>query len=178
MARLQVDARTFGHATVTRDAHEGAAAESLVALIPTLLATARFLVKDESEARDLVQTTLEIGFHRLSQLRDPGKLRPWLLAIQAHEAARVRRRLGRLVSLESHVQEIGVGPSPDDRTFTLRQALERLPIRIRTAVVLHHMAGLSIAETAHAMGVAENTVKSELATGLRRLREGLDDSGE
>lgn len=159
---------------MTRDTREGAAVDSLVALIPTLLATARFLVRDENEARDLAQTTLEIGLRRLGDLRNPAKLRPWLLAIEAHEATRVRRRLRRLVSLEVHVQEIGIGPAPDDRAFALRQALEGLPTRIRTAIVLHHMAGLSIAETADAMGVTENTVKSELLTGLRRLREGLD----
>ena len=37
------------------------------------------------------------------------------------------------------------------------------------------MAGLSVAETATALGVSENTVKSQLKTGLARLREALGD---
>ena len=42
---------------------------------------------------------------------------------------------------------------------------------MRTAVVIHHMVGLSVAETASAMGISENSVKSELKVGLERLRE-------
>ena len=39
------------------------------------------------------------------------------------------------------------------------------------AVVLRHVEGLSIAETAHAMRCSEGNVKSQSARGLQRLRE-------
>jgi DNA-directed RNA polymerase specialized sigma24 family protein len=37
------------------------------------------------------------------------------------------------------------------------------------------MVGLSVRETAQALGVAENTAKARLKTGLARLRELLDE---
>jgi RNA polymerase sigma-70 factor, ECF subfamily len=150
--------------------------DSIVELGPTLLATARFLVRGDAEARDLAQATMEIGLRKIDDLRDPTRLRGWLLAIEAREAGRIRRRLRRLVSLDAQVGQIGITSPPDDRAIALRHGLERLPPRIRTAVVLHHLSGLTVAETADAMDVSVNTVKSELQVGLSRLREGLDES--
>ena len=48
-----------------------------------------------------------------------------------------------------------------------------LPPRTRAAVALHYLAGLSVRETAEALGVSENTIKSQVKTGLVRLREVL-----
>ena len=63
------------------------------------------------------------------------------------------------------------GPSTDD--LAVRQAVAKLPPRMRTAVVLHHLAALPVAQTAEAMGVSQNTVKTLLRLGLARLREVL-----
>jgi RNA polymerase sigma-70 factor (ECF subfamily) len=146
----------------------------LVALAPTLLAAARYLVRSEADALDLVQTTLEIAVRQRAQLRDPARLRAWLLAIEAREAFRLRRRLRGLVSLDGGtVLEVPAPGGPSDDDLELRAAVARLPQRMRAAVVLHHMAGLSVAETAAAMAVSENTAKTLLRLGLAKLREVL-----
>ena len=67
--------------------------EALGRETPVLLAAARALLRNEADARDLVQTTLEIAARKASDLRDPAALRAWLLAIQVREAFRFRRRL-------------------------------------------------------------------------------------
>jgi RNA polymerase sigma factor (sigma-70 family) len=48
--------------------------------------------------------------------------------------------------------------------------LDPLPVGMRTAVVLRYVEGLSVEETAHAMGCSEGNVKSQSARGLERLR--------
>jgi RNA polymerase sigma factor (sigma-70 family) len=142
---------------------------------PVLLATARLITLDPDEAQDLVQTTFEIAIRSAGSLRDPAALRAWLLRIEVREAFRLVRRLRRLVSLDGRVVELA-GPSPDlAQRADVRAGLARLPPRVRAAIALHHMAGLSVAETARAMGVSENTVRSQLRTGLARLREDLGD---
>jgi len=142
---------------------------------PVLLATARLITLDADEAQDLVQTTFEIAIRRIGQLRDPGALRAWLLRIEVREAFRVVRRLRRLVSLDGRVAEIVV-PTPDlAQRADVRAGLRRLPPRIRAAIALHYLAGLPVSEAAAAMGVSENTIKSQLKTGLARLREDLRD---
>lgn len=147
----------------------------LAAMAPTLLAAARYLVRSEADAQDLVQMTIEIAVRRSGQLRDPGRLRAWLLAIETREAFRLRRRLRNLVSLDGNgVLEVPAGrDGPSDDDLAVRAAVARLPARMRAAVVLHHMAGLSVAETGAAMGVSDNTVKTLLRLGLGKLREVL-----
>jgi RNA polymerase sigma-70 factor, ECF subfamily len=142
---------------------------------PLLLAAARAITMNEAEAQDLVQTTFEIALRHAADLRDPGALRAWLLRIQAREAFRLVRRLRRLVHVETGVVEVAVNAPDATDTIAVRRALSSLPRRMRTAVVLHHLTGLSVAETAAALGVSENTIKSQLKTGLARLREALGD---
>jgi RNA polymerase sigma-70 factor, ECF subfamily len=156
-----VDARSLGDA-LQREA-------------PILLAAARAIVLDEREAEDLVQVTFEIAIRRIGDLRDPTALRAWLLTIQTREAFRVRRRLRRVLRFDPTVVELpsGPGPAPDD--IVLRDALRRLPPRVRAVIVLHHLAGLPVADVAAALGTSPNTVKTQLKLGLERLRKDLDD---
>jgi RNA polymerase sigma factor (sigma-70 family) len=129
-------------------------------------------MRNDADARDLVQATCEIAIRKLEQLREPERLLPWLLTIQAREAFRVRRRLRRLLTTADVVEL----PSPGadvDAVVALREAVRRLPLRTRAAVIIHYMVGLSVSETASAMGISQNSVKSELKVGLERLREML-----
>ena len=142
---------------------------------PMLLAAARVITLDNDEAEDLVQNTFEIAIRRIDDLREPRAMRAWLLTIQTREAFRVVRRLRRLVSLDGRVGEI-VSHGPDlAQRADVRRALANLPRRTRAAIAMHHLAGLTVAETARALGVSENTIKSQLKTGFSRLREELGD---
>ena len=146
----------------------------LIAMAPTLLAAARYLVRSESDAADLVQATLEIAVRHRAQLRDASSLRAWLLAIETREAFRLRRRLRCLVSLDGGgIIEVPAPGGPTDDDLAVRAAVAKLPERMRAAVVLHHMAGLTVAQTAEAMKVSENTTKTLLRLGLAKLREVL-----
>ncbi len=177
-SRLAVDARPDAAADpVAVAVSPDALAEAFAREEPVLLAAARALTLQEAEARDLVQATFELALRHAGQLREPRAMRAWLLTIQAREAFRVRRRLRRLVRFSPDVAELRVvGPGPEaGDALAVRDALRRLPARTRAAVVLHHMAGLSVAEVADAMGTSPNTVKTQLRTGLARLREVLGD---
>jgi len=140
-----------------------------------LLATARAITLNEAEAQDLVQTTFEIALRRAAQLREPEAMRAWLMRIETREAFRLVRRLRRWVRLDTGVVEVAVAPPDAAESIAVRTALGTLPRRIRAAVVLHHLVGLSVAETAEAMRTSENTVKAQLKVGLVRLREALGD---
>lgn len=49
--------------------------------------------------------------------------------------------------------------------------LQSLPPRQRAAIVLRYYEDLTEAQTAEAMGCAVGTVKSQVAQGIKRLRE-------
>ena len=139
--------------------------------LPMLLASARALMGNDADARDLTQHTAEIALRQGANLRDPAAMTAWLLTIQAREAFRLRVRLRRWLDI-GRVSLPSV-PGPDPEALEIRTALQALPPRMRLAVVLHHMAGLPVADVAVAMRVSENTVKTQLRLGLAKLREEL-----
>jgi RNA polymerase sigma-70 factor (ECF subfamily) len=142
---------------------------------PLLLAAARAIARDQAEAEDLIQTTYERALRAAPTIREPAAIRAWLLTVQTREALRVVRRLRRTLRLDLSIHELpSVGPDASE-SLEVDEALGRLSRPIRAAVVLHHMVGLSVRETAEALGVTENTAKAWLRTGLARLRELLDE---
>jgi RNA polymerase sigma-70 factor (sigma-E family) len=65
-----------------------------------------------------------------------------------------------------------VDPHSGDATAMIA-LLGSLPTGMRAAVVLRYVEGLSIAESADAMGCSEGNVKSQSARGLERLRQAM-----
>ena len=60
----------------------------------------------------------------------------------------------------------------ESRDLVVR-ALRRVPVRMRTVLVLRYFEELSEAETAAVMGCSAGTVKSQAARGLERLRAAI-----
>jgi RNA polymerase sigma-70 factor (ECF subfamily) len=136
---------------------------------------AYLILRNASDAEDVLMDTLLTALDRGSSLRNPDQLRRWLLKIATNHALGRRRRFGRVTWLQ--LMPDFAGPATDTAEHVaLMQGLASLPIRARAAVVLHYYADLPVADVAAAMGTSQNTVKSQLRTGLARLREMLDTS--
>ena len=136
---------------------------------------AYLILRNATDSEDVLMDTLITALDRGASLRDPAALRRWLLKIATNEALGRRRRFRRVTWLQ--VMPDAPGPAMDTTEhLALVQALAALPIRARAAVALHYYADLPVAEVAAAMGTSQNTVKSQLRTGLARLRESLDTS--
>ena len=115
---------------------------------------------------DVVQDALLQAWRARGQFdHDRGTFSAWLLAITAHQATRVRRRLR--VAFQRRPD---VSTSPDEG-IDLRAAIARLPPRERLAVDCFYFADLSIVETAAVMRCSEGTVKSTLSSAREHLRE-------
>jgi RNA polymerase sigma-70 factor (ECF subfamily) len=136
---------------------------------------AYLILRNRADAEDVLMDTLLAALDRGSSLRDPSAMRQWLLKIATNQALSRRRRFGRVKWLE--LSPDTPGPAMDTTEHVaLVQGLAALPMRSRAAVVLHYYADLPVAEVASVMGTSQNTVKSQLRTGLARLREVLDGS--
>lgn len=115
------------------------------------------------------------------------RLRPWLTTITINLARNRRRRiadrrpaspLDRLVSGGFDVvapDSAGPGALAERREsrHELIQALGQLPLTMREAIVLRHVDGLSVADTATALGRPEGTIKAQVHRGLGQLRRAL-----
>ena len=66
-----------------------------------------------------------------------------------------------------------VAPAGDERAMVLWQAVQDLPVRQRTVVVLRFYEDLPEAEVARLLGLSPGTVKSRCHRALARLRDRL-----
>jgi RNA polymerase sigma-70 factor, ECF subfamily len=150
--------------------------ETLAALLEAygreLQAVAYLILRDRSEAEDVVIETLLTAFEKGSTIRDERLLRSWLLKVATNHALGIRRRSSRIVHLDVMPDLPGVsdlGASSTDR-IALLHGLAGLPPQMRAAVVLRYYADLSVAEVATTLGKSPNTIKAQLQTALDRLR--------
>jgi RNA polymerase sigma-70 factor (ECF subfamily) len=108
---------------------------------------------------------------RVSRMERPGT---WVYVVAVNVLRRSFRDDERLRSpAAALVAPEGAGPDHAGAVVTgvtLEAAVAQLPARQRLVVVLRHLAGLSTAEVADALGCAPGTVKSTLHAALARLR--------
>ena len=95
---------------------------------------------------------------------------PWLLAITADQARKLRTRR----PPPGSPREISAPNSSSDDRIDVENAIARLPRRQRLAVDCFYFAGLSVDETAAVMGCSIGTVKSTLFDARQRLRPDLE----
>jgi RNA polymerase sigma-70 factor (ECF subfamily) len=137
---------------------------------------------DADLARDATQAAWVKVWQGLHTLREPAKLRPWLIAVvsnEARQAARSRRR--RWVREVAPLDEerdgdaAATGPTSGERS-DLIAALQRLDPDDRALIVMRYLAGLSSDEIAQATGRNPSTVRARLSRLMARLREDLGDA--
>lgn len=151
--------------------------EFVAARSPALFRTAYLIVGDHGLAQDLVQEALTKTYVAWPRLREVGKAEAYTRkAITTTYISWWRRKAWRAERPRDDVPESGPttqrehGSDVVDRTWVW-QELQALPPRQRTAIVLRYYEDLTEAQTAEAMGCAVGTVKSQVAQGIKRLRE-------
>lgn len=158
-----------------------------------LFRIARGLVRDDAEAEDIVQETYVRAFTSLDSFRGEASIFTWLTRIAINEAngrLRKRRENVGLEAIESaqnrgaHVimfphADAGMTPELDVARAQVRRLLESaiddLPDDFRVVFIMRDVEGCSIAETAAALGIREETVKTRLHRARRQLRAALSE---
>lgn len=150
---------------------------------------ARGIVRDDAEAEEVVQEGYVRAFTHIEEFEGRSSLATWLARIVLNEA------LGRLRSRRPTVEigEVadtlgacrdpalagGDEASPEQMLarMQLRRAIERavdrLPPPFRAVFMLRAIEQMSIAETAHSLGIPEDTVKSRFHRANKLLRGAL-----
>jgi RNA polymerase sigma factor (sigma-70 family) len=152
---------------------------SLVALTSDrMYAIAIRILRDGHLAEDALQGALISAWRQLPTLRDPARFEAWVRRLLVHACyAEARRRR----SWTTNVRVLPIdGPASPDETVsiddrdTLDRAFRRLSVEQRAVFVLHHHAGLSLAEIADAIGIPAGTARSRLHYATRTLRAAIE----
>jgi RNA polymerase sigma-70 factor, ECF subfamily len=137
---------------------------------------AYFVCGDLDIAQEAEQSAWAVAYRRLKDLRDPDRLRPWLMSIAANEARQIGRSQRRRT-----VRELAVGDPTRPRDLDhaamidLADALGRLDPKDRAIVGLRFIGGFESAEIGRAMGMSATGVRVRLHRLLERLRKDLGD---
>ena len=135
-----------------------------------------FVCGDLDIAEEAEQSAWAVAYRRLEDLRDPDRLRPWLMSIAANEARQIGRSRRRRT-----VRELAVaaptGPADPDHAalIDLANALARLDPKDRAIVGLRFIGGFESGEIGRAVGMSASGVRVRLHRLLERLRKDLGD---
>lgn len=158
-----------------------------------LFRIARSVVRDDTEAEDVLQEVYLRAFAAIGGFRGEASLFTWLTRITLNEARgrlRKRRPTVDLDALEA-AQETGAelfvfprslsGPSPESeaaRSETRRlmeAAIDQLPEPFRLVFILREIEECTVEETAGQLGVLPETIKTRLFRARRLLRRALSE---
>jgi RNA polymerase sigma-70 factor (sigma-E family) len=141
---------------------------------PHLRRIAYAICGDWHRADDLVQTALVKLYVAWPRLHRDGREEAYVRQIIVRADLDERRRPWRRErsGLDGHDREARE-PLPVEERSALFEALQALPTMQRKVVLLRHWLGLSVAETAHELGIGEGTVKSHTSRGVAALQAEL-----
>jgi RNA polymerase sigma-70 factor (sigma-E family) len=157
---------------------DGEFADFVHARSASLHRAAYLMVGEPALAQDLVQEALVKTYAAWPRIRDKSRAEAYCRkAITTTAIGWFRRRRW------THERPVATLPEPPvgghDAGVTQSQwlwtALQTLPARQRISIVLRYYDDLTEAQTADAMGCSVGTVKSQVSTGLARLRDALGD---
>lgn len=143
---------------------------------------ARWLVRNPHDAEDIAQEAYLRAF-RFWDGYEGGDARAWLLKIvrntsysflEKNRPAELAEEFDEklhVATVDEPTAEAILVQSAEGRL--LREALERLPVTFREAVILRELEGMSYKEIAAVMEVPIGTVMSSLARGRAMLRKSL-----
>jgi RNA polymerase sigma-70 factor (ECF subfamily) len=163
-----------------------------------MLRVARRLLADEEDARDAVQEAFGAVFRSIGSFAGEARLATWMHRIVVNAALmklRSRRRRpeepidpllpafdwdGHRVTPAGSAAAAAAGSAPDaaaernELRQLVQSAIDRLPERYRTVLVLRDIEDLDTGEVAELLGVGTGVVKTRLHRARQALRTLLD----
>ncbi|MDI3283436.1 RNA polymerase sigma factor [Polyangium sp. 15x6] len=159
--------------------------ERLVAELPALFRMARKMTRSETDAEDLVQSTVVRAMEKRGDLRDEERMRAWLFQVQRTVLLNgVRGAARRFEVIQGGKGREAPEPSEDLEEEILRRsfddrvthALDAMPPEWKEALLLREVEELSYEEIASVQGSPVGTVRSRLARARAALFEGLSEA--
>ncbi|MGH2711826.1 MAG: RNA polymerase sigma factor [Actinomycetota bacterium] len=134
------------------------------------------LVGDRHEAEDVAQEAYLRVYRSLKSFRGDARFETWLHRVVANVAInnmRSKAKFGDLMDEPETLVRIPDAYSPDDvpEREELADALAKLPMQQRVAVVLKDVYGFTTAEIAERLETTEGAVKLRLHRGRRNLKD-------
>jgi RNA polymerase sigma-70 factor (ECF subfamily) len=140
------------------------------------------LLRDRDEAEDVTQEVFIKAFYRISSYKGQSAFYTWLYRVAVNAATDWRKKWWKRKGLSLSESPTGPEGLPDERARPerlahgrelgrhLEDALEKLPEKYRTILVLREFEGLSYEEIGRVLSLRKGTVESRLFRARERLK--------
>jgi RNA polymerase sigma-70 factor, ECF subfamily len=150
-----------------------------MAHLPALRARAVQLCRGHGDPDDIVQDALMRAFVARAQMKQPDRVRGWLLTIVTNTFLdSLRRRRSRPGEVALDIDPPMPDPDPQDHTAwadldldDVRAAVSYLPDDVRDTYRMFALDGCDYTHIAHALGVPKATVGTRILRARKRLRQ-------
>lgn len=136
------------------------------------------ICRDQTVAADAVQAAWAIAWNKLGSVRDPARLRSWLVTIAVNEAKTLLKKRHKRsqveVRVDATVRPGGLDPATGIDSVDLRSALDSLDPDDRALLAMRYVAGFNATELAQAIGLSPPGTRARLQRLLARLRTELE----
>jgi RNA polymerase sigma-70 factor (sigma-E family) len=142
----------------------------------SLLHSAYLLTGNLADAEDLVQSALTKTYQAWDRIEDRKALDGYVrrAMVNTHISWWRRRKVDEYPTDDVPDRPVADSAVSSEQHDALRRAIERLPHRMRAAVVLRFFEDMSEAEVAQVLGVSQGTVKSTVSRAVAKLRSDAD----
>jgi RNA polymerase sigma-70 factor (sigma-E family) len=137
-----------------------------------LLRMGTMLTGNRADAEDLVQAALAKTYLAWDKINDRTALDAYVrrAMVNTHISWWRRRRVEEFPTDDLPDQVVADHARDSDMAEVVRAALDRLPQRMRAAVMLRYFEDMTEPEIAATLGISLGTVKSTVSRGVARLR--------
>jgi RNA polymerase sigma-70 factor (sigma-E family) len=138
----------------------------------SLLRMAFLLTRNQADAEDLVQAALAKTYQAWDRIEDLGALDGYVrrAMVNTHISWWRRRRVEEYPTDDIPDRAVADHTDGSELHDALARALDRLPSRMRAAVVLRYYEDMSETEIAEILGISQGTVKSTVSRAVAKLR--------
>jgi RNA polymerase sigma-70 factor (ECF subfamily) len=147
-----------------------------------LYGTAYLMTGNRTAAEDHVQEAFLSAWKGIGSFRSGYPLKPWLVRILVNKVISSQRvNQNPMISLDTEAFADPAGDDPAEEIAQrdqLRRVMQRLSNEQRQVVLLRYFAGLSLAETAEALGRRQGTVKSQTSRALELLKDLIEEDNK
>jgi len=136
------------------------------------------ICRDRVLADEAVQAAWAQAWKKLGTVREPERLRPWLISIAVNEAKQLLRKRRRRTEIEVHADASekpgGIDPATGVAGMDLRAAMRQLDPDDRALLTMRYVLGFDSTELAEAIGLSPSGTRARLQRLLARLRQELE----
>ncbi len=154
-----------------------------------LYRTVRAILGGDADAEDAMQDAYVQAYRNLAQFEGRSSLATWLTRIAVNQCLSRLRKNRHIYPIDTELEmrmteKIDDGrPGPERQMLNrevrhvLELAIEQMPARYRSVLILRDVEGLSTAEAAESLGMSAEAVKVNLHRGRTYLRKALEQKG-